>query len=89
MDPVSLGIFSVLVGLALMVCGLAAFFGNTLFWYLSLAVCFVAMINSVLTVPGGLVRFVLILIVLSYLARPQVKEHYGVMGTKSTKPYSR
>ncbi len=89
MDPFSLGVFSLLVGLALMICGLAAFYGNILFWYLTLAVCFVALINSVLMVPEGLVRFVLILIVLSYLTRPQVKEHYGIGDEGSTKPYSR
>ncbi len=89
MDPFSLGIFSLLVGLALMICGLAAFYGNFFFWYLTLAICFVALINSVLMVPEGLVRFVLILIVLTYITRPQVKEHFGINNQGSTKSYSR
>lgn len=89
MDPYSLSIFSLLVGLALMVCGIASFYGNIIFYYLTLAVCFVALINSVLTVPEGLVRFILILIVISYLARPQVKEHFGINGQGSAKPHSR
>ncbi len=89
MDPQALGAYSALVGIALMICGLASFYGTRPVWYISLAIIFLAMINSLLTVPEGLVRFVLLLVVISYLNRPQVKEHFGILKQTSPEPKPR
>ncbi len=78
-DPQALGIFSAVVGLFVMLSALATFLGLRYSWFFVVAVCVVAMVNAALFFPTGLVRIVLLAIVIGYLTRPMVKEHFGVL----------
>jgi len=78
-DPQALGIFSAVVGLFVMISALATFTGMRYSWFFVAVVCVVAMVNAALFFPDGLVRIVLLVIVLGYLAKPEVKEHFGIL----------
>ncbi len=78
-DPQALGIFSAVVGIFVMLSALATFIGLRYSWFFVIAVCVVTMINAALFFPEGLVRIVLLVIVIGYLTRPQLKEHFGIL----------
>ena len=74
----ALGVYSAVVGLLTLVVAFLLWTGNKLGWYLAIVVLILNAVSSIFQLPTGALTLVVMIILIWYFFRPNVKEFYGV-----------
>jgi len=72
------GAYSAAVGLLTLIVAFLLWTGNKIGWYLAIIVLALNAISSIFQLPTGVVTIIVMVILIWYFFRPNVKEFYGV-----------